>query len=86
MKNFNLQTEYPWVISLHRFNLNSECLILNLPILLYIKVEIDNSTDWWLGDIEGEWFKALESAIQEEWGVAPLRIREGGVRLISLNA
>ena len=86
MKNFNLQTEYPWVISLHRFNLNSECLILNLPILLYIKVEIDNSTDWWLGDIEGEWFKSLESAIQEEWGVAPLRIREGGVRFISLNA
>lgn len=43
-----------------------------------ISVKIDNSTDWWLGDIKGAWFKALEGAIQEEWGIEPLRIREGG--------
>ncbi|EJC98016.1 Zn-dependent exopeptidase [Fomitiporia mediterranea MF3/22] len=43
-----------------------------------IKVNIDNATDWWLGDVEGDWFKALEKAIKDEWGVTPLRIREGG--------
>ncbi|KLO17294.1 Zn-dependent exopeptidase [Schizopora paradoxa] len=43
-----------------------------------LKVNIDNASDWWLGDIHGRWFKALENSIQEEWGIAPLRIREGG--------
>jgi len=43
-------------------------------------VNIDNASDWWLGDINGQWFKALEDSIQQEWGVVPLRIREGGVR------
>lgn len=43
-------------------------------------MEITNASDWWLGDIEGRWFKALETAIKDEWGVEPLRIREGGVR------
>ncbi|KAF8208578.1 hypothetical protein K438DRAFT_1961178 [Mycena galopus ATCC 62051] len=31
-----------------------------------------------LGELDDFWFKALESAIQEEWGMEPLRIREGG--------
>ncbi|THH11663.1 hypothetical protein EW145_g494 [Phellinidium pouzarii] len=43
-----------------------------------IRVNIDNATDWWLGDIAGHWFQALEGAIKDEWGVEPLRIREGG--------
>ncbi|KAH8114659.1 Zn-dependent exopeptidase [Phellopilus nigrolimitatus] len=43
-----------------------------------IDVQMYNVTDWWLGDIEGRWFKALEGAIKDEWGVEPLRIREGG--------
>ncbi|KAL5524589.1 hypothetical protein ACEPAF_9729 [Sanghuangporus sanghuang] len=43
-----------------------------------IELNIDNATDWWLGDVEGSWFKALEGAIKDEWGTTPLRIREGG--------
>ena len=46
------------------------------------KIEIDNASDWWLGDLDGPWFKALENAVSEEWGVEPLRIREGGVSLL----
>lgn len=44
-----------------------------------LKVSIDHTADWWLGDLEGPWFHALETAVQAEWGVEPLRIREGGV-------
>ncbi|KIJ60273.1 hypothetical protein HYDPIDRAFT_117355 [Hydnomerulius pinastri MD-312] len=43
-----------------------------------LSVSIDHTADWWLGDLDDPWFKALESAVQEEWGVEPLRIREGG--------
>ncbi|KAI0726272.1 Zn-dependent exopeptidase [Fomitopsis betulina] len=43
-----------------------------------LKVSIDHTADWWLGDLEGPWFHALETAVQAEWGVEPLRIREGG--------
>ncbi|KAF9265126.1 Zn-dependent exopeptidase [Marasmius fiardii PR-910] len=49
---------------------------LNSPNQL--EVIIDRTADWWLGNLKDPWFKDLESAIQEEWGVAPLRIREGG--------
>lgn len=44
------------------------------------QVTIDRKADWWLGDLDDAWFQALESAIRDEWGVTPLRIREGGVR------
>ncbi|TFY56036.1 hypothetical protein EVJ58_g7881 [Rhodofomes roseus] len=43
-----------------------------------LKVSIEHTADWWLGDLEGPWFHALETAVQSEWGVEPLRIREGG--------
>ncbi|KAJ4481002.1 hypothetical protein J3R30DRAFT_3656697 [Lentinula aciculospora] len=43
-----------------------------------IKVDINNLADWWIGELDDPWFKALECAIHEEWGVEPLRIREGG--------
>ncbi|KAI9568340.1 hypothetical protein HD554DRAFT_2260263, partial [Boletus coccyginus] len=43
-----------------------------------LSVVIDHTADWWLGDLDDPWFKALESAVREEWGVEPLRIREGG--------
>ncbi|KAH9480318.1 putative di- and tripeptidase DUG2 [Psilocybe cubensis] len=43
-----------------------------------LTVNVKHTADWWLGDLEGHWFESLESAVQEEWGVAPLRIREGG--------
>jgi di- and tripeptidase len=43
------------------------------------QINIDHTADWWLGNLDDHWFKWLESAVQEEWGVEPLRIREGGV-------
>jgi len=43
-----------------------------------LKVNISNPADWWIGELDDPWFKALETAIHEEWGVEPLRIREGG--------
>ncbi|KAF5327950.1 hypothetical protein D9758_016773 [Tetrapyrgos nigripes] len=43
-----------------------------------LQVQIVNSADWWLGQLDDPWFIALESAVQEEWGAEPLRIREGG--------
>ncbi|KAH7885115.1 hypothetical protein F5I97DRAFT_1810763 [Phlebopus sp. FC_14] len=43
-----------------------------------LSISIDHTADWWLGDLDDPWFKALESAVREEWDVEPLRIREGG--------
>ncbi|KAJ7644380.1 hypothetical protein FB45DRAFT_897694 [Roridomyces roridus] len=43
-----------------------------------LNVNVDHTADWWLGRLDDFWFKALESAVQEEWGIEPLRIREGG--------
>jgi len=43
-----------------------------------LKITIDHTADWWLGQLEDKWFQALESAVREEWGIQPLRIREGG--------
>lgn len=42
------------------------------------KVTVDKAANWWLGNLEGPWFQALEKAVEEEWGARPLRIREGG--------
>lgn len=47
----------------------------------YFQISIDHKADWWLGNLDDPWFKALEGAIQDEWGVQPLRIREGGVSI-----
>lgn len=46
------------------------------------KVKIDHKADWWLGRLDDEWFESLEASVREEWGVTPLRIREGGVRFL----
>ncbi|TFK40678.1 hypothetical protein BDQ12DRAFT_679847 [Crucibulum laeve] len=43
-----------------------------------LQVNVEHTADWWLGSLDDCWFKALESAVREEWGVEPLRIREGG--------
>ncbi|KAJ7688222.1 hypothetical protein B0H14DRAFT_3053338 [Mycena olivaceomarginata] len=43
-----------------------------------LKVSVENTANWWLGELDDFWFKALESAVQDEWGMEPLRIREGG--------
>jgi di- and tripeptidase len=41
---------------------------------------VDHTADWWLGDLTHPWFLELERAISDEWGVEPMRVREGGVR------
>ncbi|CAO3673109.1 unnamed protein product, partial [Umbelopsis vinacea] len=43
-----------------------------------VTVEIKNTADYWLGDCDSKYFKAAESAIEQEWGIKPLYIREGG--------
>ncbi|KAF8798830.1 Zn-dependent exopeptidase [Phlegmacium glaucopus] len=43
-----------------------------------LQINIEHTADWWLGNLDDRWFKWMESAVQEEWGVEPLRIREGG--------
>ncbi|CEL62689.1 putative di-and tripeptidase DUG2 OS=Saccharomyces cerevisiae (strain ATCC 204508 / S288c) GN=DUG2 PE=1 SV=1 [Rhizoctonia solani AG-1 IB] len=43
-----------------------------------LKVQIDRTADWWLGELDDEYFHALEDAVRKEWEVEPLRIREGG--------
>ncbi|KIY51443.1 Zn-dependent exopeptidase [Fistulina hepatica ATCC 64428] len=43
-----------------------------------LDVHIDKKADWWLGELNDPWFKTLEKAIYDEWGIMPLRIREGG--------
>ncbi|GLB38271.1 putative zn-dependent exopeptidase [Lyophyllum shimeji] len=43
-----------------------------------LKIKVEHTADWWLGKLDDPWFKSLESAVQDVWGVAPLRIREGG--------
>lgn len=45
----------------------------------HLKVDITRKADWWIGNLDDRWFKALEGAVRDEWGVEPLRIREGGV-------
>lgn len=43
-----------------------------------LRLEVKHTADWWLGDLQDEWYKSLENAVQGVWGIAPLRIREGG--------
>ncbi|KAI8330555.1 hypothetical protein BD560DRAFT_416277 [Blakeslea trispora] len=43
-----------------------------------IEVTIDSAAEYWLGDLESKYFKAVERAIENEWQVKPLYIREGG--------
>jgi len=43
-----------------------------------LKIKVEHTADWWLGNLHDPWFKSLESAVQDVWGAAPLRIREGG--------
>ena len=55
---------------------------VDLPFITTSKVKIDHKADWWLGRLDDEWFEFLEASVKEEWGVTPLRIREGGVCLL----
>ena len=47
-----------------------------------MQVKIDHKADWWLGRLDDEWFRFLEASVRDEWGITPLRIREGGVSLL----
>jgi hypothetical protein len=40
---------------------------------------VDRTADWWLGELDDDYFRALENAVRDEWQAEPLRIREGGV-------
>ncbi|KAI8977252.1 WD40-repeat-containing domain protein [Mycotypha africana] len=43
-----------------------------------ISVIIESAAEYWLGDLNSKYFKAVERAIQDEWQMKPLYIREGG--------
>lgn len=43
-----------------------------------LEVEINHLADWWLGEVESPYFKALSECVEQAWGVKPLYIREGG--------
>jgi di- and tripeptidase len=50
-----------------------------------LEVSIEHTADWWLGNLDDPWFRALESAVRDEWATEPLRIREGGVKILLTN-
>lgn len=43
-----------------------------------LEVEINHLADWWLGEVGSPYFKAMAREVEQEWGVEPLYIREGG--------
>jgi di- and tripeptidase len=43
-----------------------------------IRVDIQSVAEYWLGDLNSKYFKAVEKVIEEEWKMKPLYIREGG--------
>lgn len=53
--------------------------------MVYVQVSIEHTADWWLGNLDDPWFRALEDAVRDEWTAEPLRIREGGVSLDSFG-
>ncbi|WVW85829.1 hypothetical protein I302_107867 [Kwoniella bestiolae CBS 10118] len=42
------------------------------------EIQVTHSASWWLTSLDSPYFKALESSVQDIWGVKPLKIREGG--------
>ncbi|WWC63076.1 uncharacterized protein I303_105675 [Kwoniella dejecticola CBS 10117] len=42
------------------------------------EIQVTHSASWWLTSLDSPYFKALESSVQDVWGVKPLKIREGG--------
>ncbi|ORZ15957.1 hypothetical protein BCR42DRAFT_416210 [Absidia repens] len=43
-----------------------------------IEIDIQSASEYWLGNPDSEYFKAVERAIEHEWNIKPLYIREGG--------
>ena len=42
------------------------------------QIKVTHSASWWLTSLDSPYFKSLELAIEDVWGVKPLKIREGG--------
>ncbi|KAI8882093.1 Zn-dependent exopeptidase [Backusella circina FSU 941] len=49
----------------------------SLKSVNHINVDIKNHADYWLGDPHHPYFQAAAKAIEEEWNMKPLFIREG---------
>ncbi|WOO82458.1 putative di- and tripeptidase DUG2 [Vanrija pseudolonga] len=49
---------------------------LNSPNQL--EVSVTHAASWWLASLDSPYFKELEAAVHDVWGVHPLKIREGG--------
>ncbi|ORY93487.1 hypothetical protein BCR43DRAFT_444964 [Syncephalastrum racemosum] len=43
-----------------------------------ISIHIQSSAEYWLGNPRSQYFKTVEKAIEKEWNMKPLYIREGG--------
>ncbi|ORX61449.1 Zn-dependent exopeptidase [Hesseltinella vesiculosa] len=43
-----------------------------------ISIDITSASEYWLGNPDSAYFKAVEQAIEHEWKIKPLYIREGG--------
>ncbi|KDD76654.1 hypothetical protein H632_c147p0, partial [Helicosporidium sp. ATCC 50920] len=43
-----------------------------------LRVRVEARGDWWEAERGSRWMRAAEEALREEWGVAPLLVREGG--------
>jgi acetylornithine deacetylase/succinyl-diaminopimelate desuccinylase-like protein len=48
-----------------------------------LQVVLRHQADWWLG-IESAYASALAKAVEAEWGIPPVSIREGGVSAFSV--
>ncbi|WFD36510.1 hypothetical protein MCUN1_003393 [Malassezia cuniculi] len=44
----------------------------------HLEVKVFNRADWWLGKLDAPYMRALAQSVEDEWGVAPLHIHEGG--------
>ncbi|ODO02974.1 hypothetical protein I350_05817 [Cryptococcus amylolentus CBS 6273] len=63
--------------STNNFNASHFCLVFE-SLLTTLQVQVTHTASWWLASLESPYFKALESSVQDVWGVKPLKIREGG--------
>jgi di- and tripeptidase len=43
-----------------------------------LDVNVTHAASWWLADLDSPFLRALEDAVSDVWGIAPLKIREGG--------
>ncbi|ORY35351.1 hypothetical protein BCR39DRAFT_508937 [Naematelia encephala] len=42
------------------------------------EITVTHSASWWLASLDSPYLQALEESVKDVWGVAPLKIREGG--------